>query len=143
MRSRPADRRRWPAHPAGHHSAPRNRDTTHPEQLPEPPHGQARGAIPTDDFDGPGRDPFQHRRLRDLGSGRQAPETAGWNDPPEPEQAVSAAAARWNAPVFAAYVTDYCARIHGATAGTSARSGHLADPTELNCGMRHRPPVAE
>ncbi|GAA3453188.1 hypothetical protein [Dactylosporangium matsuzakiense] len=84
---------------------------------------------------------FRHRRLRELGGGWQVLETSGWNDPPDLEQAVAALAGSWNAPVLAAYVADTCAQIHGATAETAVWSGHLADPADVKCGMRHQPPV--
>ena len=85
---------------------------------------------------------YQHRRLRELGDGWQVLETAGWDDPPDLEQAVGAAAGWWNAPVFGAYVADGCAQIHGAAAGLATWSGHLPDATEVDCGMLHRPPVS-
>jgi len=85
---------------------------------------------------------FQHRRLREIGDGWQVLETAGWDDPPDLEQAVGAAAGQWKAPVFGAYVADGCAQIHGAAAGVATWSGHLPDATDVDCGMLHRPPVS-
>jgi hypothetical protein len=84
---------------------------------------------------------FRHRRLRDLGDGWQVLETSGWNDPPDLEQAVTEVAALWKASVFAAYVADCCAQLHGAVPDAATWSGHLDDPADADCGMLHRPPV--
>jgi hypothetical protein len=84
---------------------------------------------------------FRHRRLRELGDGWQVLETSGWNDPPDLEQAVAEAAAGWSAPVFAAYVSDICAQIHGTAPGAATWSGHLPDAADTACGMLHRPRV--
>src|SRR4051794_33812442 len=77
---------------------------------------------------------FRHRRLRELGEGWQILMTSGWRDPPDLEQAVAEAAELWKAPVFAAYVSDVCAQIHGVAAGAAMWSGHLADPGMCTAG---------
>jgi hypothetical protein len=83
---------------------------------------------------------YQHRWLRDLGTGWQMLETSGWNDPPDLAVAASGLAAATGAPVLAVYVCDSdCASFQLAWPGGGGSSAHIPWVGEVCQAYVHRP----